>query len=331
MRLNLAETMSSPSSLFADMNKCQVGMESLCQECKREFDSEFGGTCPHCGIHVMANLSRHIIDFHLELGQLWRCPVEWCLVWKGTAQECMDHLPVRHQTDTSVKIKTLDQYFPPGNGMRCCVLACPALPQTSCYSISTWPVGTPVSSLRRPLRGHLVSPFRLRRWLFVLPGRIPKWWDRRAPDSASQARKAKHTTATVAFAAGVEVIVSTPGRSFPIEELASHELLQPGRGFSLLLPQYDMSNTEPAAFLVVPPTYVLFPMEGEVLFAPIGPSGSLADTLPQDLSLPGSPVSLLSSGPLLPIRVQLVLDESAAPRFLLLPYLPSVHLRSCRP
>ena len=32
-----------PSSLFAMMNKRQVDMESLCRECKSEFDREFGG------------------------------------------------------------------------------------------------------------------------------------------------------------------------------------------------------------------------------------------------------------------------------------------------
>ena len=84
---------------------------------KREFDSEFGGgragTCPHCGTHAISNLSCHIIDYHVELGQLWRCPVEWCLVWKGTAQDGMDHLHGRHNADSSVGLKTLGKYFPP--------------------------------------------------------------------------------------------------------------------------------------------------------------------------------------------------------------------------
>ena len=56
------------------------------------------------------------MDHHLELGELWRCPVEWCSVWKGTTQDCMDHLRVRHHTDLSVGLnshKTLGKYFPP--------------------------------------------------------------------------------------------------------------------------------------------------------------------------------------------------------------------------
>ena len=134
-----------PSSLFADMHRHQADMETLRRDCKREFDSELGGgrigTCPHCGVHAISNLSRHVMDYHLELGQLWRCPVEWCSVWKGTAQDCMDHLCVRHKTDSSVGLKTLWKYFPPWT------VTCEAwnavlhpgvsgIPQTSCSSIS---------------------------------------------------------------------------------------------------------------------------------------------------------------------------------------------------
>ena len=68
-----------PSSVFANMHKRQADMETLRRDCKHQYDSEFGGgragTCPHCGVHVMSNLSRHVIEYHLELGQLWRCPV----------------------------------------------------------------------------------------------------------------------------------------------------------------------------------------------------------------------------------------------------------------
>ena len=91
--------------------------------------------------------------------------------------------------------------------------------------------------------------------------------DHRAPDSVSPTQKAPRTTATVTFANDVEVIASTMSRSSPIEEPASPALLQPSWGFSLLLPHYDMSDTEPAAFQVAPPSYVLmvlFPLNGEV-------------------------------------------------------------------
>ena len=92
-------------------------MESLHRDCKREFNSKFGGgragACPQCSVHINSNLARHIMDFHLELGQLWRCLVEWCSLWKGTAQDCMDHLCIKHQADPSVELKTWGRYFPP--------------------------------------------------------------------------------------------------------------------------------------------------------------------------------------------------------------------------
>ena len=44
-----------------EMKKRQVDMETLRRDCKREFDSEFGGgragNCPQCGTYVNANLA----------------------------------------------------------------------------------------------------------------------------------------------------------------------------------------------------------------------------------------------------------------------------------
>ena len=44
-----------------EMHRHQADMETLPRACKREFDGEFGGDF---------QLVRHIIDKHLELGQL---------------------------------------------------------------------------------------------------------------------------------------------------------------------------------------------------------------------------------------------------------------------
>ena len=45
----------------------------------------------------------------MELALLWRCPVTWCTVRKGTAQDCVDHLCRISQT---VKVDNLARYFP---------------------------------------------------------------------------------------------------------------------------------------------------------------------------------------------------------------------------
>ena len=49
----------------------------------------------------------------MELAQLWRCPVTWCTVWKGTAQDCVDHLRKTHAISQTMKAANLAQYFPP--------------------------------------------------------------------------------------------------------------------------------------------------------------------------------------------------------------------------
>ena len=101
-----------PSSLLSFMTKRQVDMEHQRRECKRQFGIR-PGKCPHCGTYISLSLSRHVMSFHLDLGQLWRCPIPWCSVWKGAAQDCVDHLRLRHYTGSSVKASTLGTYFPP--------------------------------------------------------------------------------------------------------------------------------------------------------------------------------------------------------------------------
>ena len=139
----------------------------LRRECKREFDSEFGGgragTCPHCGVHVMANLSRYIIDFHLALGQLWRCPVEWCSVWKGTAQECMDHQRIRRfvveAQKTGPALSSLDGDT---GGVEIGVASWSVRHRHGRYALPSvrWPVGPPVSSLHRPSLVHARTSYK---------------------------------------------------------------------------------------------------------------------------------------------------------------------------
>ena len=46
---------------------------------------------------------RHVSTFHLDLGQLWCCLVSWCTVWKGTPQDCMDHVRGAHYVPSDIK------------------------------------------------------------------------------------------------------------------------------------------------------------------------------------------------------------------------------------
>ena len=54
-----------------------------------------------------------MVACHLELGQLWRCPVTWCAVWKGSGRACLEHMEEKHGGST-LEIKTnVAQFFPP--------------------------------------------------------------------------------------------------------------------------------------------------------------------------------------------------------------------------
>ena len=70
-------------------------------------------SCTHGGKYIQQNLGKHIALYHMELAQLWRCSVTWCTVWKGTAQECVDHLRRTHDESQMVKAANLARYFPP--------------------------------------------------------------------------------------------------------------------------------------------------------------------------------------------------------------------------
>ena len=48
-----------------------------------------------------------------DSAQLWRCPVTWYTVWKGTAQDCVDHMRRAHDILPLVKAANLAHWFPP--------------------------------------------------------------------------------------------------------------------------------------------------------------------------------------------------------------------------
>ena len=52
---------------------------------------------------IKLDMAQHVANQHLELAQLWRCPVSWCTIWKGTPQDCIDHMRLAHAVPASVK------------------------------------------------------------------------------------------------------------------------------------------------------------------------------------------------------------------------------------
>ena len=102
-----------PNDLFSFVGRYQLELEHMRKECRDRFGGITSGTCPTCEKFIQVNLGKHVALYHLDLAQLWRCPVGWCPVWKGTSQDCVDHMRRAHNTPISVKAGNLARWFPP--------------------------------------------------------------------------------------------------------------------------------------------------------------------------------------------------------------------------
>ena len=70
----------------------QQDLDGIRAVAKRRFRNSWPGNCSSCMKWIKCDMYRHVVTYHLDFGQLWRCPVSWCTVCKGTPQDCMDHL-----------------------------------------------------------------------------------------------------------------------------------------------------------------------------------------------------------------------------------------------
>ena len=58
-----------PKTLFTFMSRYQFDLDQMRKDCREWFGSTQSG-----------NLDKHIALYHMELAQLWRCPVTWCTI-----------------------------------------------------------------------------------------------------------------------------------------------------------------------------------------------------------------------------------------------------------
>ena len=70
-------------------------------------------TYTFCGTLIRCDMYRHLARCHLELAQLWQCPVSWHTVWKGAPQDLMDHVYGAHNVQREIKTVSLEKLFPP--------------------------------------------------------------------------------------------------------------------------------------------------------------------------------------------------------------------------
>ena len=72
---------------------------------KQRFRQSRSSSCVYCGSLIKCDMYRHVAHFHLDLAQLWRCPVSWCT--------CMDHLRGSHNVPWEVKSASLEKFLHP--------------------------------------------------------------------------------------------------------------------------------------------------------------------------------------------------------------------------
>ena len=116
----------------------------------RAFHHSAPGFCPVCEVRIDSALDVHMLNFHLELAQLWCCLVEWCAVWKGSVRACLDHLTNKHGGSTFFALKNVAKFFPPWTVTRN-VQMCRALRWTHASSMRPdvdWYIGTEYTRIR---------------------------------------------------------------------------------------------------------------------------------------------------------------------------------------
>ena len=107
-----------PKAVFDTLRRRASDVERLRRDAPKRADKAFcyrgPGYCGVCDKRIYLALDAHMIACYLELGQLWRCPVTWCAVWKGSGRACLEHLAEKHGGST-LEIKTnVAQFFPHG-------------------------------------------------------------------------------------------------------------------------------------------------------------------------------------------------------------------------
>ena len=104
-----------PKDVFRRLYCRAPDVERLRRDVRKRSDRIFcysrPGYCSVCEERVHMALNSHMIAFHLELAQLWCCPVEWCAVCKGSVREWLEHLAEKHGGSTFVAMENVEKFF----------------------------------------------------------------------------------------------------------------------------------------------------------------------------------------------------------------------------
>ena len=102
-----------PAVVLSGMVRHQLDLEQMRHKCKKRYHLAQSGLCTFCGNIIRLDMARYVANYQLELAQLWRCPVSWCTIWRGTPQDCIDHMLLAHAVPAAVKAANLGHWFPP--------------------------------------------------------------------------------------------------------------------------------------------------------------------------------------------------------------------------
>ena len=69
-----------PPAVITHMRWRQPELEELKQAARVHYRKKQPAACEFCGTMIRCDMYRHVACCHLELVQLWRCPVSWCTV-----------------------------------------------------------------------------------------------------------------------------------------------------------------------------------------------------------------------------------------------------------
>ena len=103
-----------PPAVFNHMKWFQQDLDLMRKSAKRQYNTqERPMPCRLCGKVIRVNMYRHVARLHLDLVELWRCPIAWCTVWKGSPQDCLEHLRNGHDVPWISKTACIEKYAPP--------------------------------------------------------------------------------------------------------------------------------------------------------------------------------------------------------------------------
>ena len=102
-----------PPAVIAHMRWRQPELEEMKQAARLQYRKKQPAQCDFCSTMIRCDMYRHVARCHLDLAQLWRCPVSWCTVWKGAPQDLMDHVRYAHRVPEEVQSIKLETLIPP--------------------------------------------------------------------------------------------------------------------------------------------------------------------------------------------------------------------------